>query len=48
MGVEDLPMRQKAKAAGGRWNPDKRCWLVKYGNIAGTSLEKHIYVDALK
>ena len=44
--VEDMPMRQQAKAAGGRWNPEKRLWFVKYGKIAGTALEKHIYVDA--
>lgn len=39
-------MRLKAKAAGGRSNPEKQLWFVKYGKIAGTSLEKHIYVDA--
>ncbi len=41
----DMPMRQQAKAAGGRWNPEKRRWLVKFGKIAGTQLEKHIQVD---
>ena len=41
----DLSTRTKAKAAGGRWDPGKRLWFVKYGNIAGTALEKHIYVD---
>jgi hypothetical protein len=43
----DMPMRSQAKAAGGRWNPEKKLWLVKYGKIAGTPLEKHIQVDAL-
>ncbi len=41
----DMPMRQQAKAAGGRWNPEKRRWFVKFGKIAGTPLEKHIQVD---
>ena len=41
----DLPMRSQAKAAGGRWNPEKRLWFAKYGRIAGTPLEKHIQVD---
>jgi hypothetical protein len=41
-----MELRAQAKAAGGRWNPEKQLWLVKYGNIAGTSLEKHIQVDA--
>jgi hypothetical protein len=42
----DMPMRFQAKAAGGRWNPEKQLWFVKYGKIAGTSLEKHIHIDA--
>ncbi len=43
--ASDMPMRFQAKTAGGRWNPEKRLWFVRYGNIAGTPLEKHIYVD---
>jgi hypothetical protein len=43
--ASDIPMRQRAKAAGGRWNPQKRLWFVKYGEIAGTVLEKYIHVD---
>ena len=38
-------LRTKAKAAGGRWDPDKQLWFVQYGKIAGTQLEKHIQVD---
>lgn len=38
-------LRAKAKTAGGRWNPEKQLWFVRYGNIVGTSLEKHIQVD---
>ena len=41
----DIPTRLQAKAAGGRWNPGKRLWFVKYGKTAGTALEKHIQVD---
>jgi hypothetical protein len=41
----DIPMRLQAKAAGGRWNPGKRRWFVKYGKIAGTPLEKHLHID---
>jgi len=44
--ADDMPARTQAKAAGGRWNPEKRLWFVKYGKIAGTPLEKHIPVDA--
>lgn len=35
-----------AKAAGGRWNPEKRLWLIQFGKIKGTALEKHIIIDA--
>jgi hypothetical protein len=44
--ASDLPLRAMVKAAGGRWNPDEQLWFVRYGNIAGTPLEKHIPVDA--
>lgn len=42
----DLRNRAMAKAAGGKWNPDAQFWFVRYGDIVGTSLEKHIHVDA--
>lgn len=38
-------LQAKAKAAGGRWNPEKQLWFVKYDKIVRTSLEKHIQVD---
>jgi hypothetical protein len=41
----DLPARSQVKAAGGRWDPGKKLWFVRYGKIAGTLLEKHIQVD---
>jgi hypothetical protein len=41
----DLKMRAQAKAAGARWDPENKLWLVKYGRIAGTPLEKHLHVD---
>ena len=42
----DMPMWFQAKAAGGRWNPEKKLWFVKYDKIVGTPLEKHIPADA--
>jgi hypothetical protein len=38
-------MRTRAKAAGVGWSPEKQLWLVIYGQIAGTPLEKHIHID---
>jgi hypothetical protein len=43
--VADMSMRQQVKAAGGRWNPEKRLWFAKYGKVVGTRLEKYIQVD---
>jgi uncharacterized protein DUF5710 len=40
-----MTTRNKAKAAGGRWNPERQFWYVKYGNVVGTALEKYIDVD---
>jgi len=37
---------RRQRSAGGKWNPGKQLWFVKYGRIAGTPLEKHISVDA--
>ena len=41
----ETELRAKAKAAGGRWNPEKQLWYVRYGQISGTILEKHIHID---
>lgn len=39
-------LKKCAKAAGGRWNPEKRVWFIAYGKVKGTELEKHIVLDA--
>jgi len=41
----ETELRAKAKAAGGRWNPEKQLWYVRYGKISGTTLGKHIHID---
>jgi hypothetical protein len=41
----NMPIRNKAKAAGAKWNPEKRLWFVSYGKVAGTELEKYIDID---
>lgn len=43
--AKDMANRNKAKAAGGHWNPEKRLWFVSYGSVAGTTLEKYIDID---
>ena len=43
---DEKEMMSSARAAKGRWNPDKRLWYIRYENIKGTPLEKHIVLDA--
>lgn len=40
----EMNLREKLKAAGGRWDPEEKLWLVKYGSIAGGPLENHIHI----
>lgn len=44
----ETELRKKVKTVGGKWSPEKRLWYVRYGDVAGTVLEKHLYVDALR
>jgi hypothetical protein len=46
IGFRDTVLREQAKAAKGRWNPEKKLWFILYGKIRGTALEKHIVLDA--
>ena len=46
IGFSEKGLIESAKAAKGRWNPDKRLWFIRYGKIKGTALEKHIVLDA--
>jgi hypothetical protein len=46
IGYAEKKLIENAKAAKGRWNPDAKLWFIRYGNIKGTALEKHIVLDA--
>jgi hypothetical protein len=46
IGFSDTASRDIAKAAKGRWDSDQKLWLIKYGRIKGTVLEKHIILYA--
>lgn len=41
-------LRDRLKAAGGRWDPEKKLWLVPYGSVRGTELEERIQADFIK
>lgn len=42
IGATEKSLQELAKAAGGRWDPVKRLWTVRYGRIKGTRLVKLI------
>ena len=42
----DNALRERARAARGRWNPEMKLWFIHFGRIKGTELEKHIVLDA--
>jgi hypothetical protein len=35
--VTDKALRERLKAARGRWNPEEELWQVKFGSIRGDS-----------
>ena len=40
-------LRERLKAAGGRWDPQEKLWLVRYGAVRGTSWRSGFWqVDA--
>lgn len=36
-----------AKAAKGRWDPEKKLWFIVFEKVKGTELEKHVVLDAV-
>ena len=48
IGLKETDLQEKVKAVGGRWDKEKKVWVVPYGCIRGTKLEKLIYVETQK
>ena len=42
---QDTGLREQAKAAHGKWDPDRKVWLIPYGKLKGTELEKLIILE---
>jgi hypothetical protein len=38
-------LRARLKATGGRWDPQDKLWVVRYGAIRGMELEERILAD---
>ena len=47
---EETVLREKLKAVGGRWEPEERCWKVRYGSIRrdSTLVERIVTAPAAK
>ena len=41
----DKALREKAKTAQGKWDPEAKAWYIEYGKIKGTELEKLIILQ---
>ena len=42
IGYSDTVLREMAKDAHGKWDPGTRVWLIQFGKIKGSELEKFI------
>jgi hypothetical protein len=45
IGIKETALQEQVRSVGGRWNKEQKVWLVPYGCIAGTKLEKLIAVE---
>jgi hypothetical protein len=45
IGIKETALQEQVRSVGGRWNKEQKVWLVPYGCIAGTKLEKLIVVE---
>jgi len=48
IGIKETALQGQVRAVGGRWNKQQQVWLVPYGCIAGTKLEKLIVVETTR
>jgi len=48
IGARETALQSQVKAVGGRWDQDNKVWIVPYGCIRNTRLEKFIYVETQK
>ncbi len=44
---QELALRRKVKAAGGRWDPAKRVWVLRRRQVKGLGLEGRIVEEAI-
>jgi hypothetical protein len=47
IGYEEKSAQERARSLGGHWDRQQKVWLIRYGCIAGTALEKLIVLEAM-
>jgi len=45
IGIKETALQSQVKAVGGRWDKDRKLWIVPYGCIRGTRLEKLLVLE---
>lgn len=45
VGLSEVEIRQRVKRAGGRWDPKRRVWELRYERVAELGLEARIVED---
>lgn len=45
IGYEEKSLQEQAKTLGGKWDRQQKVWLIRYGCIAGTAMEKLIVLE---
>ena len=48
IGISETIFQKQVRDLGGRWDKEKKLWFVPYGCIAGTQLEKFLYIETAK
>jgi hypothetical protein len=48
IGFKEAAAQEQVREVGGRWDRQQQVWIVPYGCIAGTKLEKFIVLETWK
>ena len=48
IGIKETAAQEQMRAVGGRWDRQQQLWIVPFGCIAGTKLEKFIVLETEK
>lgn len=48
VGFSEIQLRDRLKAAGGKWHPEEKLWYIPYGAIRDTELEERIMAEDRK